>query len=182
MALGGPSIYPWVGAWLGIAREPRNLYSIAAELTPEQGERYRREQEERLRKQQEANLRAEKLFLSRLTSFQLQEFQRSKEFLVRGSKGTRYWINCTHCMGNVQRASDGTKFCAGPFGLPAYDFWLAQKLLIEADEDAFLKVARQYPRETGIGLNAFFVMLPAVNQAPCRNRGPEGKRNDSCAV
>lgn len=118
-------------------------------------EQMQREQEEKLRKQQEANLRAERLFLSRLTPFQLHEFQRSKEFPVRGSNGTRYLINCTHCSGNVQRVSDGISFCAGPFGLPAYDFWLAQKLLIESDEDAFLKVARQYPAEAQIRFNPY---------------------------
>lgn len=144
MALGGPNIYPSSGAWLGVSRFG-NMYSIATEFSPEQEEWYRREQEERLRKRQEANLRAEQLFLSRLTPFQLREFQHSKEFPVRGSRGTRYRINCTHCSGNVERVSDGIRFCAGPFGLPGYDFWLAQKLLIEADEDAFLKVARQYP-------------------------------------
>lgn len=141
MALGGPSVYP------GIPAFPLTYRPVSYVRPLFSTEQVQREWEERLRKQQEANLRAEQLFLSRLTPFQLNEFQRSKEFPVRGSKGTRYRINCTHQNGNVQRVSDGIKFCAGPFGLPAYDFWLAQKLLIESDENAFLKVARQYPSE-----------------------------------
>lgn len=149
MTLPGPAIYPGIPAFPPYFRSGSYAHSLRL-----------RQQEEEYRKREEANARAEKLFLSRLTPLQLQEFQRSKEFPVQGGKGTWYRINCTKFSGNVQRVSDGIRFCAGPFGLPAYDFWLAQKLLIESDEDAFLKVARQYPAEIQIRFDPHLIISP----------------------
>lgn len=90
-------------------------------------------------------MKASKLLWSMLTPHQKETFKSDQEIIVRGSKGGTYRIDCTSTAENVYRLDkDGDRvmiYCAGPPGVPASDFWLAQKLLIESDEQAFLRVA-----------------------------------------
>jgi hypothetical protein len=88
------------------------------------------------------------LFKSKLTQEQLETLAAAHWILVRGSRGGWYRISCVGSRtGNVHRhsGSDGkliAMYCGGPTGnLPYGDFVLAQKLLLEADEEAFLRVA-----------------------------------------
>lgn len=88
----------------------------------------------------QAERKARELLLSKLTTRQQEALANRKCFDVTGSEGGSYRIYCTGRTFNVVKG--GWAYCAGPSGgLPASDFWLAQKLLIESDERQFLAVA-----------------------------------------
>lgn len=124
------------------------------EPTPEEiaaiEERQRRwdaEQAERARVQAEADVRARALLLDVLTDEQREEFVATERFRVRGSKGGVYEVRCNSGVsGNVRgRPHMGGRersYCIHPTnGVPRHDTYLAQKLLLEHDEDEFLRVA-----------------------------------------
>jgi len=96
-------------------------------------------------KQQEKRLKKAKLLLtSHLTPDQLKSFETLCYFVVKGNKtGRTYRIN-TNCVSmNVQCIDDGNKYCAIVPDVPCWDIYLAQKVIIEYDEDSFLKVAQR---------------------------------------
>lgn len=115
--------------------------------TPEQAaaaaEERKREQEERDAKRKAIQERAMNLFLGALTPRERQEYDKSKRFSVRGSRGTDYQISCAGQSGNVWwYDKDGElrgSLCAHPEGyLPDPDAWLAQRLLLMTDEKKFV--------------------------------------------
>lgn len=67
------------------------------------------------------------------------------QLIVKGSKGGEYRIGINGQAGNVHAISGpraGRRLCAHPSApVPNADAWLAQKLMIETDEDAFLAIA-----------------------------------------
>ena len=161
MALGGPPIYPARAYYLDPAVDPYRIFQYEATYQPptdEQQEAYRLQFEELLRGQEEqarklaaADARARELLLSKLTPEQKVSFEKGQEFLVRGSKGNLYRINCTSTTGNVTALrgsgpNSQVSLCAFPPGVPQHDIWLAQKLILESDEDVFLKQAISYGR------------------------------------
>ena len=90
--------------------------------------------------------KAEALFLSCLTEKQREQFSKDKTFKVTGSGGkNRYLIDCGSMIENVYLTKWGRPviaYCAGPWRTNiSWDFHLAQKLILESDEAAFLKVA-----------------------------------------
>jgi len=87
-----------------------------------------------------ANEKAKELLLSVLTADQRIDFLHRGSFRVEGSKGGKYQIQ-TGYSGNVRRGR--RRYCGhlSDGQIPAYDHMLAQKLLIETDEEAFLAVA-----------------------------------------
>lgn len=93
----------------------------------------------------EAEVKARKLFLSKLTMHQIYTLDKHDYIMVKGSKGTLYRIYCNSASENVHsidlQGGVSYCYCAAPVGVPLSDALLAQKLLIEADEDAFLEVA-----------------------------------------
>lgn len=121
-------------------------------LTPEQQEARRIEGERRaaeLRASQAileaAKEKAEKLLQSALTPQQKEELKTKGHFHCKSNKGVIYRIRRgTH--GNVRKLDPtGTKevesLCIQPDNVPAQDAMLAQKLMIENDEDTFRKIA-----------------------------------------
>lgn len=104
-------------------------------------ERYRLVREER----DKANAKARELFLACLTGKQQEQYGKNGVIKVTGSSRGRYLVDCTDTVYNVTRMLNRkpyTKLCAAPTGVTAsYDIWLAQKLLLESDEQAFLRVA-----------------------------------------
>ncbi len=107
--------------------------------------------QERQAAQQEADTRARSLLLSCLTPEQEQEFIAHSRFTVTAPSGNRYRIHAG-TQYNVQRlneAGNGVEYlCAGPTGnVPLWDWMLAQKLMLEADEGAFLKKANRRDTE-----------------------------------
>ena len=94
--------------------------------------------------------KAEALFLSCLTEKQKEQFAENKTFKVTGSGGkNRYLIDCGSMIENVYLTKWGKPviaYCAGPWMTNiSWDFHLAQKLILESDEAAFLKVAVPEP-------------------------------------
>lgn len=118
------------------------------ERTPEQveGDRLAREQRRERRQREAAELeaakeRAEELLVSYLDEVQRGELRVHNRFHVTTTSGRRYCINRGRA-GNVRRPEDRRVFCIHDYeGLPEADTMLAQKLLLEADEEAFLRIA-----------------------------------------
>jgi len=85
--------------------------------------------------------KARELLVSCLDAEQAAEFAQQRQFHVTASSGRRYCIKHGRA-GNVSsRGADNrlTSYCIHDLvGLPAEDTMLAQKLMIELEEDAFL--------------------------------------------
>jgi hypothetical protein len=98
--------------------------------------------------------RAKKLLLHHLDPRQRKQLRRKGHFDVSGSRGNAYRISSSFPF-NVRLAGDAKRsrifFCteAEDFAIPKWDVMLGQKLMIEADEGEFLKIANlQYiPRD-----------------------------------
>ena len=101
---------------------------------------YRRQERERAA----AKLRASKLLMSTLTAEQLTEYKRANEFKLY-TNGRCYLVRQGRA-GNVflldEQGNRVRKYCAHPIdSVPDEDTMLAQKLLLETDEQAFLQMA-----------------------------------------
>lgn len=114
------------------------------ERNQERQRRHREEQQRREAERAEAERRAEALLQDNLTQEQREMLARMQEFIVVGSKGKRYAIGRGNAH-NVKELDDGGRkvksLCALPSGVPVGDVMLAQKFLLETDEDAFLSIA-----------------------------------------
>lgn len=97
--------------------------------------------------------RAKKLLLQHLDSVQRKQLRKKGHFDVRGSRGTVYRI-ASQFPFNVRLAGPDKPsrvfFCleSEDTSIPKWDVMLGQKLLLEADEGEFLKLAnmRYIPR------------------------------------
>lgn len=120
--------------------------------SPEEIAVFRAEQAERVRKSQEAADRGMKLLRSWLDPKQSEQYAKEGHFDVIGSEGTRYRIT-NGVAGNVHeydRHGKQTKsWCFQPVGcLCMGDTMLAQKIALETDEKAAIRVANR----VGIGV------------------------------
>lgn len=124
-----------------------------------------------------ASRRARELLVDTLDPIQRADLEAEEGFrVIVGDR--RYWIAHGY-MGNVYEVdADGTKlasYCAhGPSYLPTYDHMLAQKLLLETDEQAFLDLANRSegyggvierlvpPSDHDVVVQAIDVRLPPV--------------------
>lgn len=112
-------------------------------------ERINEANKRRIEEQAVAKSRAEALLVSNLDVEQAESFRKSRLFVVHSrDKKRRYRIE--HGMaGNVKLLSpDGrvvASFCIHPLerGIPAEDVMLAQKLMLEAAEEEFLRIANK---------------------------------------
>jgi hypothetical protein len=110
------------------------------------GERERRARDEYQRKREEADARSIALMSGWLSPDQLAEWQKSRCFHVIGSdSGNRYRILCYTAYNIIPFDKDGKampRICFGPWCISAVgDVMLAQKIALETDEAAALKVA-----------------------------------------
>lgn len=115
---------------------------IAAELRLHA--EYEKRNAERHARELAARARAERLLLANLTAEQRETLLGRGFFEVKAKSGQRYKIGrSTH--GNIVRLDDRgvavARLCAQPSGVPVDDAILAQKLALETDEAAFLRVA-----------------------------------------
>jgi hypothetical protein len=103
--------------------------------------------EQRNAEQAAAKERATELLMSLLSEDNQRRFRSFLRIRIRGSGGNEYEI-ARGWQGNVRR-SDGARLCAHPNmycnqtrrGLPAEDAMIAQILMLQTDEAAFLRVA-----------------------------------------
>lgn len=88
--------------------------------------------------------RADELLREHLDHQQRDELEKAKRFHVVSQKGKRFRID-RGSHGNVFELDDkerpSRRFCIQPPGVPHGDAMLAQKLLLETDEDAFRRIA-----------------------------------------
>jgi len=132
-------------------REPSTWTPQAVEQARSAALRYA---EEQARRSQEIRARAEELLKQHLSEDQQQQFERDREFIVVGSRGTRYKIreNRGSVVANISvlkdDGSEGHRLCCHPRDcLPIADVMLAQKLWLESDEQQFLRVANYHERQ-----------------------------------
>lgn len=112
--------------------------------------------EERNRKDREdrdaAKERAKELLLSTLTPIQQETYRRNDWFIVEGGKsGTKYKIHGAHLTANIdvldRHGGKTHRLCGhapAMHQIPIADNLLAQKLMLECDEDAFLRIANRH--------------------------------------
>jgi hypothetical protein len=88
---------------------------------------------------------ARRLLVSMLSHQQHEQLQRERFFEVIGRNTKRRYRIREGTHGNVRLLDEAgrevTSYCGQPNGVPTEDSMLAQKLQIEHDEDAFLRVA-----------------------------------------
>ena len=88
-----------------------------------------------------ARHRAKELFLSKLTPAERLSWERDRRLTVLSSSGRRYTL-APYQPYNIRRGE--YLYCLRVAAwIPAYDKLLAQRLLIEADEERFLAVANR---------------------------------------
>jgi hypothetical protein len=111
-----------------------------------------RQERERIKQEHErseaAKARAHALLLSHLTPAQRQTFETNKWFLVEGGRSkVKYRIRGHTCAGNIEiLGSERVTHrlcCHCDPTIPLGDQLLAQKLMLELDEDEFLKLANR---------------------------------------
>jgi hypothetical protein len=91
-----------------------------------------------------ARERAMDLLVQHLTPAQRAEFERTCAFKVRAKSGQLYRITYATTANIEVLEQPGMvvrRLCAGPLGVPIPDVMLAQKLMLEGDEPAFLRIA-----------------------------------------
>lgn len=83
--------------------------------------------------------KAAKLWLDSLSKVQRRDWESKGYCYVKGQRGSKYRIRNTASI-NVER--DGHTYCLIPrWPVPTPDMWLMQKILLEHDEERFLKIA-----------------------------------------
>lgn len=116
-------------------REQRAAYQVRVEA-----ERLRYAEAER--KQKEAEARAETLLVENLRLQQRNDYLEKRHFDVVGRSGTRYRVH-RGTVGNIDVVGkDGVvrhRLCGHPQDVPVSDVLLAQKLMLEHDDNDFVK-------------------------------------------
>lgn len=101
---------------------------------------------------QEAATRALALLRSCLTPEQVAQMEDCGNFDVRARSGRLYRL-WTHTMaGNVEEIDERDRvalYCAHPSGVPTADGLLAQKLMLETDDEEFRRIANCHYRRAG---------------------------------
>jgi hypothetical protein len=90
--------------------------------------------------------KARALLLSSLTEAQRKTLEERGWFVVEGGRSrSEYRIHVSSIVANIERLHDHMRLCAHcEHALPMYDHFLAQKLMLENDEDAFLAIANRH--------------------------------------
>lgn len=88
-----------------------------------------------------AKTKAEALLVEHLTPAQKDSFEKHGMFIVEGSKNNRYRLSRTGAPRKIAGDKDAVSYCIHTSGLPREDELLGFKLLLEANEDEFLRTA-----------------------------------------
>lgn len=124
---------------------------IRPEAEAAQRERLRTYEEEQRRRhevREAANKRAEELMLAHLTPAQREQIKTHGWFIVEGGRSKlNYTIRPHAYAGNIEVLdANGRRSrlcCHVDHTIPVFDNALAQKLMLEHDEDAFLRIANR---------------------------------------
>lgn len=114
---------------------------------------WRAEQARLAREREISEKRAEELLLASITKRQKAQYRKFAWFTVRGASGAQYRIRKGR-IGNVDVVEPSGaivgRLCAHPRdGVPDCDTMLAQKLMLEVDDAAFLRVANRHDNPGG---------------------------------
>ncbi len=120
---------------------------------------WRRKEAARRKKQRAASKRARELLRRFLTERQLADFDKHGHFFMQTPKGHRYKIGSArdHNVVRLNRRGKPMRvFCASIYGVrvPLEDVLLAQLLMLQADEDGFVRVANHWALRTARGFPA----------------------------
>jgi hypothetical protein len=116
----------------------------------------RAQREEDRRNRTEAAEKAEKLLMTCLTAEQQMQWRTRKCFYVTTRSGRRYRFDSNTYQGNVKLVEQRmggddlvlSSFCIHlPHHIPLCDHLLAQKLMLEADEPTFMRIANEALRD-----------------------------------
>lgn len=129
----------------GLAARLRRWLAGIARLSAQAAEHRART---RFSAQHYAAERARELLVGCLSATQRAEFKRTLGFRVRGASGRSYWIGYS-ATANVEVLDEAGevqyRLCAGPDRVPTPAVLLAQKLMLEASEAEFLRIAVRHP-------------------------------------
>jgi hypothetical protein len=129
----------------GVVAHLRRWLATLARHAAEAGQR---RAQSRFGPQQHAVERSRKLLVACLSAAQRAEFERTLGFCVHGASGRRYRIGYSTTANVEVLGEDGEvlfRLCAGPNRLPTPSVLLAQKLMLEACEAEFLRIAARHP-------------------------------------
>lgn len=146
--------------------EPPPQQILTAEQIRAQDERmaqYRREAAARQAERDKAIETARRLLMENLTPEQLEQFKRDQSFVVVGRNHRRFRIREGRSANVDVINPDGRishRLCAHPQEqVPDFDTMLAQKLMLEHDDEHFMRLANHHERRYGDGDRA---VLPAL--------------------
>ncbi len=147
---GGPYYNPSMGGW-NTGRYQQSEPAIQPIPDPRIAAEERFYEEERARQRLhrvEVTARAESLLLSALNPIQAKDFRTTREFTVISKDGKRTYRITYGIAGNViliEKGKPVARYCIYPIGIPIEDVMLAQKLMLETDEESFIRIANRTP-------------------------------------
>lgn len=126
--------------------------NVAVREMQRQNELERQQREARFaaadRKRRNALERSMLLLREACNDDQIQQLEDEGAVVVTGKSGTRYKVTNRGSVANVhvlnERGHTQHRLCAHPLGVPQGDIMLAQKLMIEHNEDAFVRLANRH--------------------------------------
>jgi hypothetical protein len=137
------------GAAQRLAQAARDVTPAVQAALREQQERAAAAQAERQQRERAAEVRAEALLLELLDDEQQAQWRRQQTVDVRGCRSGKLYRLQRRRIGNViERAGDRAvaSYCIHhPASIPLEDQVAAQKLLLETNEDEFLRIANRTP-------------------------------------
>lgn len=142
----GTTVYTSANGAIPDTRTPEQRAAAEARWQREREEVAARAEAQRLERVA-ATERAKRLLESMLSVREREQYQREQFFDVIGQHSKRRYRVRQGTHGNVRLLDESgrevSSFCAQPNGVPAEDAMLAQKLMLETDERAFLHVANE---------------------------------------
>lgn len=97
--------------------------------------------QEHARLLEESRAKAKELLIEHLTPAQKDSYEKHGMFIVEGSKKNHYRLSRTGAPRKIAGDKDAVSYCIHTSGLPREDELLGFKLLLEANEDEFLRTA-----------------------------------------
>lgn len=128
--------------WTGWCEETERV------LSNEEQQHIVADNQRRIKKETEAKEKAEELLKENLNKAQRKQFKKDRSFIVYGgTTKRRYRIRDGDIINIDEYDSDGNikrKVCAHPVDVPIHDKMLTQKLMLQYDEEAFLRIANYH--------------------------------------
>lgn len=126
------------GAWnQGYTPTANTAYQQPADPTPEQLEAQRAA----VKRVEDAATRAKELLVEHLDPVQRESYEKHGLFIVETPRKNRYRLSKNHAPRKLSGDKDAVSYCIHTYGVPREDELLGFKLLLEANEEEFLRTA-----------------------------------------